>query len=296
MSSRHSAQNACAPEVIAALTELTRDACLVMRPDATILAANHEAARLYGYPVEELAGMHVSMLCPLHSLDILAEEILNARGNGLLFSSVHTRADGHNFPVEVAWKLGSSCGTELLVAHVRDITTRVMAEQEARRLAYHDPLTGLANRSKLMLDLGRAIADARRHDDMLAVAFLDLDDFKPVNDRLGHAAGDRLLIELAGRLIVGLRATDTVARMGGDEFAIVLPRLAEGSDLEATAKKLATLVAEPTEIAGSLVSVTSSIGVAAFEHGDDADLLLAKADGAMYEAKRAGVAWGVWDR
>ncbi len=293
MNGTYPARALCAPEVIKALVELTRDACLVMTPDAIIIAANHESSRLYGYPIETLVGMHVSSLSPLQSQEMLAEEIANARGEGMLFSSVHTRADGHNFPVEVAWKLGKACSQDVLVAHVRDITTRVMAEQEAQRLAYHDPLTGLANRTKMMADLGRAIADAERHGDLLAVAYLDLDDFKPVNDDLGHAAGDRLLVELAARLTRELRSTDTIARMGGDEFAITLPRLSGPGALERTAQKLARIVAEPTRIEGVLVSVTASIGVAAFESGDDSDALLAKADGAMYGAKRAGVVWGV---
>ncbi len=294
MSARRTPRDGCVSSVIEALVDLTRDACLVMTPDATIIAANDEASRLYGYPAERLVGMHVADLSPRTSPDMLAEEIANASGDGLLFSSVHQRSDGHLFPVEVAWKQGEACGERLLVAHVRDITTRVIAEEEARRLAFHDPLTGLANRLKLMKDLDRAIADARRHGDILAVAFLDLDDFKPVNDQLGHAAGDQLLVDLARRLQTGLRSTDTVARMGGDEFAVVLPRLSGADALEKTARKLARMVAEPTTIDGTLVSVTSSIGIAAYEPGDDADSLLAKADGAMYDAKRSGVVWGVW--
>ncbi|MDZ4178492.1 MAG: diguanylate cyclase, partial [Coriobacteriia bacterium] len=215
----------CSHEIIDAIVRLTRDACFVTDPIGTIRAANNEAARLYGYPIERFVGMSIADLYAPESMPLLAEEMHNADGDGLLFTAIHLRDDGSSFPVEVAWKCGEAGGAEVLVAHVRDITTRVLAEQEVRHLAYRDPLTSLANRAKFMGDLENAIAHARRHGDILAVAFLDLDDFKPINDRFGHAAGDHLLVDLSARLEDHMRATDTVARMGGDEFAIVLPRL-----------------------------------------------------------------------
>jgi diguanylate cyclase (GGDEF)-like protein/PAS domain S-box-containing protein len=286
--------SACTYEIIDALVRLTRDACFVTDPLGRIMASNSEAALLYGYPMERFVGMSISELYAPESLPLLAEELHSADGDGLLFTATHVHEDGSSFPVEVAWKRGEAGGEQVLVAHVRDITTRVLAEEEVRDLAYRDPLTRLANRAKFMDDLESAIAHARRHGDILAVAFLDLDDFKPVNDRFGHAAGDHLLVDLSARLQEHMRSTDTVARMGGDEFAIVLPRLSGTEALSATARKLAACVAVPVVVDGVEVSVTASIGIAAFNHThDDADSLLAKADGAMYDAKRAGVVWSV---
>jgi diguanylate cyclase (GGDEF)-like protein len=178
----------------------------------------------------------------------------------------------------------------------RDSTERAKAAEEMRRMALSDPLTGLANRAHFTRALERAIADARRHGDVLGVLFMDLDDFKPINDRLGHAAGDQVLVNRARNVTTDLRATDTVARMGGDEFAVILPRLSDAESVHVANRKMAVRVATPTLVSGEYVSVTASIGAALFDlERDDADTLLAKADSAMYEAKREGVVWHVWD-
>jgi|GEM_PF-1899091 len=212
-----------------------------------------------------------------------------------VFESLETAADGSTHPVEVHARLARFGSDTLVVSVVRDITERVKATETMRRMALSDPLTGLANRAHFAQALELAIADARRHGDALGVVFLDLDEFKPVNDRLGHAAGDKVLVDLARNLESDLRATDTVARMGGDEFAVVLPRLSDAKSVHAAARKIAMCVATPTLLAGEYVSVTASIGAALFDpERDDADTLLAKADRAMYQAKREGVVWRVW--
>ena len=213
-----------------------------------------------------------------------------------VFESQDTTIDGVTYPVEVHARVVWLGESMVVISVVRDITERAKATEEMRRMALSDPLTGLANRAHFTQALERAIADARRHGDALAVLYLDLDDFKPVNDRLGHAAGDQLLVDLARNLESDLRSTDTVARMGGDEFAVILPRLSDHADsVRAAVCKVARSVSTPTLISGESVSVTASIGAALFdpEH-DDADTLLAKADSAMYEAKRSGVVWRVW--
>ena len=212
-----------------------------------------------------------------------------------VFESQDFAADGSAITVEVHARVARFGSGLAVISVVRDITERAKVTEEMRQMALSDPLTGLANRAYFTQAMERAIADARRHGDSLGVLFLDLDDFKPVNDRLGHAAGDQVLVDLARNVTSNLRATDTVARMGGDEFAVILPRLLDTESINAAARKIAMCVAKPTLISGENISVTASIGAALFDPElDDADTLLGKADSAMYQAKRTGVVWRVW--
>jgi diguanylate cyclase (GGDEF)-like protein len=132
-----------------------------------------------------------------------------------------------------------------------------------------------------------AIADARRFGDILGLAYLDLDEFKPVNDRFGHDVGDAVLIEVGHRLKEELRIQDTVARIGGDEFVVILPRLAAADELERVASRLVERVREPMLALGYPISITAAVGLARFDcDSDDARSILVKADVAMYAAKK----------
>jgi diguanylate cyclase (GGDEF)-like protein len=143
---------------------------------------------------------------------------------------------------------------------------------------------------KLEDDLRAALAAADRHSDLVGVIFLDLDDFKPVNDDLGHSVGDFVLRQVAQRMRSCVREGDTVARLGGDEFLIVVARLASREDLAAVARKLEEAVALPIPVDGlPAVRITASAGLATYEHGEAAEDLMNRADHAMYRAKQAGV-------
>jgi diguanylate cyclase (GGDEF)-like protein/PAS domain S-box-containing protein len=166
---------------------------------------------------------------------------------------------------------------------------RVESEQRLAFLAQFDLLTGLPNRALLHDRFTQMIAQAQRREAPLGLLFIDLDDFKLVNDTLGHAAGDELLKEVAQRLLAAVRPGDTVARISGDEFAVILGDLAKPEDAALVAQKVIERLGRPLEVAGQEVFVSASIGIAAFPaDGRDAEALLAAADAAMYRAKQAG--------
>lgn len=170
-----------------------------------------------------------------------------------------------------------------------DITLLKDSELRAAHSAQHDPLTGLPNRLLLDDRLLQALSRAERSRESLAVCYLDLDGFKAVNDRLGHAAGDRLLCEMAQRLQACVRAQDTVARLGGDEFVLLLPAPGEPAELEAVLSRVSTDLSRPVLLDGQSAQVSASMGVALYpQDGHQADALLAQADRAMYQAKRQG--------
>nr|WP_119966223.1 bifunctional diguanylate cyclase/phosphodiesterase [Simplicispira lacusdiani] len=170
-----------------------------------------------------------------------------------------------------------------------DVTGQREQEMLLRRLAHFDTLTGLPNRVLLARKLAEFMEEARTNDSLLGVAYLDLDGFKPVNDRLGHDAGDRLLVVAAQRLTRALRPTDCVARLGGDEFVILLPGLAHAQDCRHALGQVMQSIGSPYQLGSERVSVTASIGFTLFPQDDaDADTLLRHADQAMYVAKQAG--------
>ena len=171
----------------------------------------------------------------------------------------------------------------------RDISERKRAEEQIEYQAYHDALTGLPNRRLFRDRLTVALAHARRLKSTLAVMFLDLDRFKYVNDTLGHSLGDEMLKAVAARLKAALREEDSIARMGGDEFTVLLPELKNPEDAASVAQKLLEAVAQPMRIEETELFITTSIGIALFPNdGDTAELLLKNADHAMYRAKDAG--------
>lgn len=189
--------------------------------------------------------------------------------------------------------LASMFSLTMLLGYAGSVHQRERRREEELRaiehLALHDQLTGLPNRFLLLGRLEQVLTTAQRHGTKLAVMFLDLDGFKPINDRYGHHAGDALLREIGWRLRQCIRDCDTVARHGGDEFVVVLTDMRETPDAASVAEKILLAVAEPLEIEGETLHVTTSVGIAMFpEAGSDAETLLRAADAAMYEAKAEG--------
>jgi diguanylate cyclase (GGDEF)-like protein/PAS domain S-box-containing protein len=175
-----------------------------------------------------------------------------------------------------------------LALNLRDVTERKALEDQLRQLAFHDPLTLLANRSLFRNRVEHALALSRRTQDRLAVLMIDLDNFKNVNDSLGHDVGDRLLQTAAQRLVKCTRAADTVARLGGDEFAVLLEGVSTLELAERIAASVTEAFREPIGIDGNDLTVTASVGVALSEPGDETEHVLRNADIAMYNAKAAG--------
>jgi diguanylate cyclase (GGDEF)-like protein/PAS domain S-box-containing protein len=170
----------------------------------------------------------------------------------------------------------------------RDITAHRMLQRELARQAVHDPLTGLANQVLFRDRVRDATGRLGRSGERMAILFIDLDDFKTVNDSLGHSAGDHLLVTVADRLRNCVRGEDTVARLGGDEFALLIEDLRHESDALEIAQRVLAVVGEPVDVAGHRVRTSASIGVVFGTSGDGCDALLRNADLAMYEAKNAG--------
>ena len=201
-----------------------------------------------------------------------------------------THRDGTSMPVEAVlarWN-GDGDGQAVLV-NLRDVRERKALEDQLRHRAFHDELTGLANRALFEDRVTHALARARRHGGRVAVLFFDLDDFKPVNDALGHAAGDMLLREVALRLAGCLRASDTGARVGGDEFAVLLEDPSDPGDVDDVATRLLDSVRGPVLVGERELFPSASIGVAVDDGGrTSATDLLRDADVAMYAAKRGG--------
>jgi len=207
---------------------------------------------------------------------------------------VAIRADGSEFPVEVTITSIDNIGLPLVTGFIRDITERKQAEQEIRNLAFFDALTNLPNRRLLQDRLEQALISSSRSLQYGAVIFIDLDNFKALNDTRGHALGDLLLVEIARRLSDCVRADDTVARLGGDEFVLVLENISDDltqaiAKAKQLAEKIQVVINQPYYLQEIEHHHTSSIGICLFQGVEQtAEELLQRSDTAMYQAKSRG--------
>ncbi|MBN8481587.1 MAG: diguanylate cyclase [Xanthomonadales bacterium] len=260
--------------------------------DGRIVRSNAQLEAMLGYAADAMLGQEISVLHPPGAkaghLDELRDPF--ARGLALERDVQVARSDGSVLWVALACRAvepGQPHGT--LIAVFSDITDRREREAAMQRLAHEDALTGLPNRRLLMNRLRQALARALRHREGIALLLLDLDDFKRINDEHGHEAGDHVLAEIAQRLLDCVRGSDTVSRIGGDEFVVLLDAPTHVDDACRVAAKLVAAVAEPVHLAGRELKVGTSIGIGMAPYDSaDADELMRLADAAMYRAKEAG--------
>jgi diguanylate cyclase (GGDEF)-like protein/PAS domain S-box-containing protein len=246
---------------------------------------------MLGYDPAELQGRHLSDLVhpeEAHRAVRLLEDAGRRPGRVGMVSMRLRAADGAYRHLEViADNLLSDPDVEGILLNLRDVTERRALEDQLRHQAFHDSLTGLPNRALFDDRLTQALVRLRRHGDRIAVIFIDLDDFKTVNDSLGHAVGDELLRTTSGRLEAALRAQDTAARLGGDEFAVLVEEL-EDDDASEIAERIRLALQEPVTIGGRRLTPSASIGIASPEPTATTDEVLGNADVAMYVAKERG--------
>jgi diguanylate cyclase (GGDEF)-like protein/PAS domain S-box-containing protein len=277
------------------LLEWLPDGVVVSDIEGRIVYANRQAERMTGYAKQELSRRRIELLVPerlravhrRHRRDNYSTRT-GARPMGGADRDFRVRRkDGSEFSADIALGPMQTPGGPQTVAVIRDITERMRLEAALEHQALHDPLTDLANRTLFFDRLRQSLLSARREGRQVALVILDLDRFKTVNDSNGHAAGDELLKELAVRLRSGLRATDTAARIGGDEFALVLPRVAGREAAQRMVRKRLHGIEAAFAIDERPIDIRISFGIALYPaDGRDVDTLVRRADTAMYSVKR----------
>ncbi len=273
--------------------EQTADAVMVTDRNGIIEYVNPALETMTGYTRAELLGRTPDVFRSGIQDDGFYRRLWSAILGGEIFSDVlvNRRKDGSLYYEEklISPIKGSDGSITHFVATGRDISERMAAQVRLAHLAHHDTLTELPNRTLFLDRLKQALARARWHGRLVAVIFLDLDRFKVINDTLGHDTGDRLLQQMSARLHSSVRERDTVARFGGDEFAILLDDMASENDVGHVAQKVLDALAPPFEIDGRELYVSASLGISQYPNdGDDARALLKNADTAMYRAKESG--------
>jgi diguanylate cyclase (GGDEF)-like protein/PAS domain S-box-containing protein len=246
-----------------------------------------------GFTAEEAIGQKPNLVkSGLHSLEFY-QELWATITAGHIWRGEITNRDRHGRiyidSTAIAPVMNDEGEIVRYVAIKHDVTERKELEARLEHMAHFDMLTGVPNRQLFLERLEQSISLARRHQERLALLFIDLDGFKEINDNLGHEAGDAVLREIALRIHTEIRESDTVARVGGDEFVVLINTLHSSDDLEGIVRKLLDAITLPIVLNGVPHVIGASIGVSLFpEHGHDVASLLSNADSAMYLSKRAG--------
>jgi diguanylate cyclase (GGDEF)-like protein/PAS domain S-box-containing protein len=282
-----------------ALVQHSSDVFMIVDPDGTIRYASPSMATIFGHEPSKLVGSNLAALVHPEDLPVatqfleeLTRSIVRTGGAQATMLKREWRlahANGN-------WMTADNVGNNLLrepvirglVINTRDVTEQSVIKQQYMHQAFHDPLTDLANRSLFLYQVGHALARGTRQSSPVTVMFLDLDNFKTVNDSLGHAAGDRLLVDAARRLASCVRASDLIARLGGDEFAVLVEDTQSVDEVLVVAERIGAALSRPFMLSGKEVFVNASIGIARSSRGESSDELVRNADVAMYVAKTRG--------
>lgn len=277
----------------AVVFESSYEGIMVVNPDNIIVKVNAAFSRITGYSAEEAIGQPTSLLSSgqhdeafyqamwhsVHEHDFWRGEVWNKRKNGEVYAELLSISTVRNAQGELLHYVGLFSDITQLKAH----------EFELDRVAHYDPLTGVPNRRLLSDRLHQAIIRSVRHHKSCAICFLDLDNFKAINDRYGHEVGDQLLIGVTHHLQSVLRNEDTISRIGGDEFVILLADIHSAEECTLILDRLMAAIGESVSASGIQISISASIGVTLYpEDNEDPDTLLRHADQAMYQAKEAG--------
>lgn len=277
--------------------ETTPEGIFITDQDGHILLANRAFVEITGYSLEEVRGKDAMLFhCDQRDAEFYRQMWHSLTLTGAWQGEIwNRRKDGEIYP---EWVTISTVKDEKgrianYIAIFADISTRKQAEERLRFLATHDPLTGLPNRELFRDRLDQALARARRakisqpEKWKLAVFLLDLDNFKEINDTFGHGWGDRVLQSVADRLQSCVRKSDSVSRLGGDEFTILLEGIANKEGCTLVANKILHAISQPLELGGQVFQLSTSIGISIYpDHGEDSETLVKHADVAMYRAKQ----------
>ena len=271
----------------------THEGIVITDPEARIVEVNASFSRITGYEREEVLGENPSLLKSGHQNRAFYQEMWQTlKQDGHWSGEVwNRRKDGEVYAEHLA--ISTVYDENGKVTHYvgvfADITPQKEHEKQLERIAHYDALTAVPNRVLLAERMSWAIAQTRRDGTSMAVCYLDLDGFKPINDQFGHESGDRLLVEISRRIKNCLRGNDTIARIGGDEFVLLLLGLKRVEECELALRRLLDVISRPWPIGEQQVTLSASIGATLFPNDDaDADTLLRHADQAMYKAKEAG--------
>ncbi len=278
-----------------AIVDSSSEGIVTIDTGGIVQSFNRAAERMFGYPAAEVIGRNVSRLMPSRFRAAHDGYVRNfqpvdhGRIIGLRREVVGLRRDGSEFPMSLSINVIDSAGPRRFVGVIADISERKRHEEYIRHIAQHDDLTQLPNRALLQDRIDAELARAQRTESLIGVLMIDLDHFKRINDSLGHHVGDQVLLTVAERLTHCVRGIDSVARMGGDEFVILLTGLSDTTSIDRVAENVIAAFRQPITVGNHDLLLSASVGSSQYpKDGVDCATLLKNADTAMYQAKAAG--------